>query len=218
MDSINITPSLSSIEFNNIVFTYVYELLKLKPENESGAGSYYASRANNGSGIMLNDYDFKIPQVISGMDIKNVYYVGCGFNFLGFILSLMGINTVSIESDYTRFLGLEFIREKLINIFPEIQNKSTIINDVFPSKKLVYEKNSLLLFANFAARIDDEVENIILEKFNLFNYIILNKRNFNGTRDLIDDQIRLINSINSKINCNILELGENFILISNEYD
>jgi hypothetical protein len=189
---------------NHLLFTYVFERYKRLGREESGAYDYYADRIEKGCQEIINKYEYELPVFIEKLMPKGVFYVGAGFGFLAIYQAIRGLKCSAIESDNRRFQGLQELSSRLSEFYPQLGKNLTLINSKFPNEKFDGQDLSehILLFANFASTMSDDLRKAILTEFPKYKAILLSERLFGETRESLDEREKLSQEILSYLPSN----------------
>lgn len=196
------------------IFRILHERVLTLGSDDSGAYNYYKVKLETPQEIMRT-YDVWVPRLISQLEPSKVTYVGSGFAFAGFALSVLGINTVAIECDRRRYAGMIHFYDQLSKCFPIIMDKFHPKFDLFPtneSKLNPPKSNELLLFCNFVASVLPDLEDQVIGEFYKYKYVLLSEQLFVNHNDTVASRQKLRDKILERTQATRRELDENFAL------
>jgi hypothetical protein len=198
--NLNNTQLLSRDFFDGYVFRFIQSELAARNEEESGLGNYYAYRVRNYVGG-VQDYEAAIVEyLIRQLGLCRAFvHIGTGIGTTPALIAALGYRVIGIESDSKRFALATALRQSLIDLWPNIAKRYTLLEGSYPEAldNLPEEPGADcgLFFTNLGATRTDEDIDRFIQAFRLFGHTILDLRLFCRTLESEAERVEIHNRI-----------------------
>jgi precorrin-6B methylase 2 len=164
---------INHIEINDVAVALVKEFIAASNETDSGAGSFYATRASRLS--MMSDCEVELVKYLCNEDFrdKQLYEIGCGLGALSVLLAANGFKITGIETNGKRLAMAVALRDRA-RAQGLLSASCEFIHGRFPYCLAETDlSQSVALMTNVSARLDEPERAKFIEGLARFPIIIV---------------------------------------------
>lgn len=155
----------------------------------TGAYNFYSARVQQGD--VFSDYDVALTQKLlsSGLDIREVHEIGCGFGQLVFLLAWNGFKVTGFEADRGRAQSARDLLAILKLTDPELTKSANLLEGEFPSLSAPPpDAHTLVLTTNLVATRNRSQQLAVLQAMRKYPFVLADvQRFFDLKPDLADE-------------------------------
>lgn len=194
----NFRPSVNLDLLDGYLFRLLQEIAEGHGLNDSGLYGYYGHRIERRIGG-LAEYEARLARYfLDTFKDRPMVHAGTGIGPLPCVLACNGMEVVGVEADGKRVVSARYIREAMIEIWPEVEKRYQIVEGYYPevlSEAVSAGPEKILLFTNVGAPWTEEKLSSIIRSMTQFGDVFLDLQLFGAVREKEEDRLALFDRI-----------------------